>query len=123
MNSFSSTPMLELLERYLSITSDRHQAISSNLANVDTPGYHAKDVDFRSEMRRAMLQTPDAPDAPEMHAVAHDVPGLLERPDGNNVNLEREGMLLSETQMQYQIGVQLVKTQFHRLLSAINEGK
>ncbi len=115
----SSTPMLELLEKYLSVTSDRHQAIASNVANVDTPGYHTKDVDFRSEMHRAMAQAA----GPEMHAAAQDVPGLLARPDGNNVNLEREGMLLSETQMQYQIGVQLVKSQFHRLLSAINEGK
>lgn len=116
----SSTPMLQLLERYLSITSDRHQAITSNLANVDTPGYHTKDVDFRAEMRRAMTET-QAP--PQMHAVARDVPGLIERPDGNNVNLDREGLLLSETQMQYQIGVQLVKGQFRKLMSAINEGK
>ncbi len=122
MNNFSSTPMLELLEKYLSIASDRHQAIASNVANVDTPGYHTKDVDFRTEMHRAMAEASN-PSGPELRAVAHDVPGLLARPDGNNVNLEREGMLLSETQMQYQIGVQLVKTQFHRLLSAINEGK
>lgn len=116
----STTPMLELLERYLSLTSNRHQAITSNLANVDTPGYHTKDIDFRSEMRRAMVETPAAP---HMNAVARDVSGLMERPDGNNVNLDREGLLLSETQMQYQIGVQLVKGQFRKLMSAINEGK
>ena len=42
-----------------------------------------------------------------------EVPGLLERPDGNNVNLDREGLLLAESQLQYQLGVQLIKDQFH----------
>ncbi len=114
------TPMLELLGRYLTVTSDRHQMLTSNMANVDTPGYHTKDVDFRGEMLRAMTTVPGSP---EMHSVGRDVPGLMERPDGNNVNLDREGVLLSETQIQYQVGVQLVKSEFHRLLTAINEGK
>jgi flagellar basal-body rod protein FlgB len=38
------------------------------------------------------------------------------------VNLDREGLLMSETQLQYQIGIQLVKQQFHEILSAINGG-
>jgi flagellar basal-body rod protein FlgB len=46
----------------------------------------------------------------------------MERPDGNNVNLDREGLLMSQTQLQYQIGVQLVKHQFHQILSAISGG-
>jgi flagellar basal-body rod protein FlgC len=33
----------------------------------------------------------------------------MERPDGNNVSLDREGLLMSETQLQYQIGIQLIK--------------
>jgi flagellar basal-body rod protein FlgB len=50
------------------------------------------------------------------------VEGLPERPDGNNVNVDRESMLLSETQLQYQMGVQLIKDEFHRLLTAIKDG-
>jgi flagellar basal-body rod protein FlgB len=46
----------------------------------------------------------------------------MERPDGNNVNLDREGMLMSETQLQYQMGVQLIKRQFHSIMSAISGG-
>jgi flagellar basal-body rod protein FlgB len=52
----------------------------------------------------------------------NEVKGLMERPDGNNVNLDREGLLMSQTQLQYQMGVQLVKHNFHSLLSAINGG-
>jgi flagellar basal-body rod protein FlgB len=45
-----------------------------------------------------------------------------ERPDGNNVNIDREGLLLSQTQLQFQLGIQLVKGQFSHLLTAIKEG-
>jgi flagellar basal-body rod protein FlgB len=50
----------------------------------------------------------------------HDVQGLLERPDGNNVDIDRESLQLSEAQLQYQIGTQVMKDRFHQLLSAIN---
>ena len=111
------TPMLQLAEEFLGLVSTRHQLISANMANIDTPGYRTQDIDFRSELRRAMnggrAVTP----------VSYRVTGLVERPDGNDVSLDREGLLLAETQMQYQIGVQMVRSEFHRLLSAINEGK
>jgi flagellar basal-body rod protein FlgB len=57
-----------------------------------------------------------------MNPVVYEVQGLMERPDGNNVNLEREGLLMAQTQLQYQLGVQLVERHFHRTLSAINGG-
>ena len=54
--------------------------------------------------------------------VARPVRGLLERPDGNNVSLERESLLLAETQMKFNLGVQLLKDQFHEISQAINSG-
>jgi flagellar basal-body rod protein FlgB len=51
-----------------------------------------------------------------------DVEGLPERPDGNDVNIDRESLVLSQTQLQYQMGVQLIKEEFHRLLTAIKDG-
>jgi flagellar basal-body rod protein FlgB len=50
------------------------------------------------------------------------VRGLLERPDGNNVSLERESLLLAEAQMNYNLGVQLLKDEFHTISQAINSG-
>lgn len=115
-----STPMMNLLEKALDVTSQRHKLVVANMANVDTPGYHTKDLDFRSELRRATA----AGDSGEENflPVARSVPGLLERPDGNNVSLDREGLLLAETQMQFGMGIQLLQHEFHNLLSAINEG-
>jgi flagellar basal-body rod protein FlgB len=122
----STTPLLPTLENYLKLTVTREQAISANMANVDTPGYHTHDIDFQGELNRAMSstlnQTEDDGVTAQLTPVIREVPGLMERADGNNVNLDREGILMSETQLQYQIGVQLVKHQFHQMLSAINGG-
>ena len=38
---------MQLLQGYLKITSDRQQIVASNIANVDTPGYHTKDINFQ----------------------------------------------------------------------------
>lgn len=106
------------LERFLTLASDREQTIAANMANVDTPGYHTKDINFKQELARAQLSDASFESAPSVG----DVKGLLERPDGNNVSLDRESLLLSQTQLQYQMGIQLIKSQFHELLSAINGG-
>ena len=114
-----STPIMNLLEKALDVTSQRHKLVVANMANVDTPGYHTKDLDFRSELMRAAA----AGNGEETFLpVARSVPGLLERPDVNNVSLDREGLLLAETQMQFGLGVQLLQHEFHSLMSAINEG-
>lgn len=105
------------LERFLEVTTDREQTIAANMANVDTPGYHTKDVNFK----QALAQAVDNGGA-QLKPVVSEVSGLMERPDGNNVNLDRESMLLAQSQLQYQMGAQLVKGQFHQLLSAINGG-
>ena len=121
-----TTSLTSNLESYLRLTTSREQAISANMANVDTPGYHTRDINFNGELNRAMngflSQTEDGIETVQMTPVVQEVPGLMERPDGNNVSLDREGLLMSETQLQYQIGIQLIKRQFHQILSAINGG-
>ena len=42
--------------------------------------------------------------------------------NGNNVSVDRESMLLAQTQLQFQLGVQLVKSQMQMVLTAIKEG-
>jgi flagellar basal-body rod protein FlgB len=121
-----ATPLISTLESYLRLTTSREQAISANMANVDTPGYHTRDINFEGELHKAMTgvlgESEDGIETVRMSPVVQEVPGLMERPDGNNVSLDREGLLMSETQLQYQIGIQLIKHQFHQILSAINGG-
>ncbi len=115
-----NTPMMQFLERFLNVTSNRQSLVINNMANIDTPGFHTQDIDFRGELSRAM-GSPEEEAA--MAPIAHKVSGLIARPDGNDVSLDRESMLLAETQMQFKIGVQFIRGEFHRLMTAINEGK
>jgi len=116
MNDISSSTM-NVLEKALDISAQRQQIVTANIANIDTPGYQTKDIDFRSELQRAVTN-----DSPIFTPVVRSVHGLLERPDGNNVSMDREGLLLAETQMQFGLGVQLLRHEFQNLLLAINEG-
>jgi flagellar basal-body rod protein FlgB len=113
----ATTPLLQALQGYLQVTADRQQLVTTNMANVDTPGYHTKDIDFQTAMQQVMDQSGNM----KMEPASIDVDNLPERPDGNNVNIDRESMMMSETQLQYQMGVQLIKEQFHELLTAIKD--
>jgi flagellar basal-body rod protein FlgB len=114
----NASSMLNLLQGYLQATSERQQLITANMANIDTPGYKTRDLDFEKALQQATADTGALQFAPVMN----EVQGLPERADGNNVNLDRESVVLSETQLQFQLGVQLVKDQFSRLLTAIKDG-
>jgi len=116
--SWMETPLLQRMERFLDVTSLRQSLISSNLANVDTPGYRTRDIDFKKEMQKA-IAAPDRTPQP----VVREISGLVERPDHNNVSIDRETMLLAQTQLQFQTGVALLKQEFKRLVTAITEGK
>ena len=116
--SMIDTPNMERLTQILDLTTARHQQITNNIANVDTPGYHTRDVNFAAELDRAQSGLQLVNSGPQ----TTEVRGLLERPDGNNVSVEREGLLMAQTQLQFNAGVQLLKLEFHRLASAINGG-
>ncbi len=112
----ATTPLLQVLQGYLQVTADRQQLVTTNMANVDTPGYHTKDINFQTAMQQVM----DHGEL-KLQPASMSIDGLPERPDGNNVNVDRESMMMSETQLQYQMGVQLIKEEFHELLSAIKD--
>jgi flagellar basal-body rod protein FlgB len=119
-------PSSATLETYLRLAATREKVISSNMANIDTPGYRTRDINFESELNSAMsaasFRTTDGTETLQMLPVVRQVQGLMERPDGNNVSLEREGLEMAETQLRYQLGIQLLKRHFHQSLSAINGG-
>jgi len=82
----------------------------------------APSYELKRAMNGVLSDSEYSSETAQMNPVVQEVKGLMERPDGNNVNIDREGMLMAETQLQYQIGVQLVKHQFHQILSAISGG-
>lgn len=113
-----TTPLISLLSRALELTSQRQTLVSQNIANVDTPGYRTRDLDFGRELQRALTVN----DEPAAAPVVREVPGLMDRPDGNNVNIDREGLLMAQNQLQFQTEVALLRSEFGRLQMAINGG-
>jgi flagellar basal-body rod protein FlgB len=124
--SMIDTAMTEALGHFLDVDVARNKLIVANLANIDTPGYQTRDLDFRAELLRADQQSETTPGGQLRDAsytpVARKIHGLIERPDGNNVSVERESLLLAETQMKFNLGIQLLKDEFHSISQAINSG-
>ncbi len=115
-----ATPMADALGRYLDLSTLELKLTARNMANVDTPGYRTVGFDFAAEMARSLespRQTSNAAPSPRVGEVG----GLLERPDGNDVSMDREGMNMAEAQLRFRAGVELLKREFTRVMDAIHE--
>ena len=106
----------EALSRYLDLTSDQMKLTAANMANVDTPGYRTQGFDFEQELTKQMSGSTGDTASPTVQ----EVDGLVSRPDGNNVSMDREGMQLAKSQLQFRLGVELMKHQFANVMSAIH---
>lgn len=90
--SFKVDNVTSLLENSLSVFNKRQNVLSSNIANVDTPNYRARDIDFRAELEKvhqSLLKNQNI----GLHSnniEVFEVGGPKMRNDGNNVNIDRE---------------------------------
>jgi flagellar basal-body rod protein FlgB len=116
--SFIDSSRTELLAKYLDLSATRQSLVTGNIANVDTPGYRTRDIDFHGELERALQGDGSGTTEP----IVREVQGLIARPDGNNVSIDRESMLLSEVQLEFSSAEQLLKSEFKMVNLAINEG-
>jgi flagellar basal-body rod protein FlgB len=116
----TTTAMSDALGQYLDLTSKQMQLTAGNMANVDTPGYKTQGFDFEQEFARQLNNSAGADGLEGAQVSAQDVDGLVARPDGNNVSMDREGMQLAKSQLQFKLGVQLLKSEFSTVMSAIN---
>ena len=116
------SPMLRVLSGSMDVNTFRQKVISSNMANIDTPGYRTRDIDFRGALSSAITSGDVEGAGAGLTPVARKLQGLIERPDGNNVSADREGLLLATTQLRFTLSAQLIKDEFHKILSAIREG-
>lgn len=99
----------------MNLLSARQKLTASNIANVDTPDYRTRDIDFQFELMAATNPHPE-PDVVE-------VPGLLVKNDGNDVNLDREARLLAENAIRFNLASTMMRSQFKKIRNAIQEGK
>ena len=107
-------PLGEALRRYLDLSTQQMRLTAANMANVDTPGYQTVGVNFETEFSKALDATGTARPGEE-----GEVKGLVARPDGNNVSMDRESVEMAKAQLQFRTGVELLRHQFTRLEEAI----
>jgi flagellar basal-body rod protein FlgB len=116
--------MISLIEKALSIRTSYHKVISGNIANVATPGYKEKDMDFRKEIGRAIHSGANS-------SVINSGVEVTEKPeneglssiDGNSVNVEDQMAKLTENQVMFHSLVQVAAKRFSMMKFIISEGR
>ncbi|HXJ55502.1 MAG TPA: flagellar basal body rod protein FlgB [Verrucomicrobiae bacterium] len=108
-------------KKMLDLSALRHEAIASNLANLETPHYRRVDVDpnFSAQLQQAVASRDPQRIAalepelvPDLNAVGH-------RKDGNTVELESELLKLNQNFMEHQMETQLITGALLKLRLAI----
>ena len=99
----------------------RQDAIASNIANLETPGYKRLDVApaFNSELERACAARDPQRIAALKPQLAVDPNAVAVSPDGNTVNLESELLEMNKNSLANTLQTQLITTDFYRLRMAI----
>ncbi|ERI09203.1 flagellar basal-body rod protein FlgB [Aneurinibacillus aneurinilyticus ATCC 12856] len=130
-----STPTMSIFEKALDAATLRHQAISNNIANVNTPHYRTQSVAFEDELQKAMAKGSTAFTAyrtNEKH-ISFGMPSLqsvgpklrIDEAVGpmqnaaNNVDLDFEMTNLARNQLWYNALVQQASGQYNKLRTVI----
>ncbi|QOR35341.1 flagellar basal body rod protein FlgB [Clostridium sp. 'deep sea'] len=108
---------LDFFQKGLDGLQKRHETIANNIANHDTPGFKAKDVNFQQVLTRHLKNNKVSD--PEVKTIKkqfnmfsiYNKKGLLENIDGNNVNVDKEMVALSDNKMQYDLMVEALRSQ------------
>ncbi len=93
---------------------ERGRAIAANVANVETPGYLAKRVDFESSLRSAI-----ADGDPATAGITTSISPEATNTQGNNVVLEDETVLGLKNGQQYQLAISAANAEFKLMRTAI----
>ena len=128
----------QLLQKSLDFCAKRNALLGGNIANIETPGYKARDMVFEKDLGRAMkahLPGPLAVTHPRhmdgrqilpLHLVRADfirTSNPVGNLDDNSVDLEREMVKLGENQVAYQALAQMISHKFSSLRLSIREGE
>ena len=131
----STNPLLQMMDRSMTLATRRMTLIAGNLANIDTPNYRAQDFSFEDAFKQSVADLdrqispsgvnsvpsyfPSTPAPPAYQAGAGTA---FERNDLNDVNLDQQTMLLAKTQNIYQLASNFAQAELRRILGAIRDG-
>lgn len=136
MNSFTRTT--DLLHRAMDVSTLRYQVTAQNLANSEVPNFKRVEVNFESELKRALDSEKTAKEAFVMKTtnprhIQSSVPVdyrsvqprrvrdylTTAKANGNNVDAETEAMNVLKTQLNYQLLTQLQSFEFSQVKSVL----
>lgn len=130
MDLFQGT--IRSLENTLDFATAKHQAISSNISNVDTPNYQAKDVKFKHVLNDALSSTTEAKKTHTNHlSFENEMDKSFQtvtkkhttfNHNGNNVDMDKEMADLAKNQIYYQALVDRINGKFSSLQTVIRGG-
>jgi flagellar basal-body rod protein FlgB len=78
-------------------------------------------MDFEAEMRGAIHDVEAGRAARKVRIT--EVDGLVARPDGNDVSIDRESLNLAEAQLKFRTGIALLRLEYQRVMDAIHADK
>lgn len=131
-NLFHSSS-LPALEQVVNFSQARNNVLAGNIANIDTPGYKARDLsvsDFQTRLRRALAerdrpawQSGSASASSSQEPIADVARGTrsILRHDQANVSMEEQVTEMVKNQMQHNLAITLMISQFRLLQTAVSE--
>ncbi len=127
---------LTILEKFLDESLKKQSVIASNIANANTPNYKAKELNFEEAFKKALgdgednvsLKATDPRHFTDSNSLENlstkvEISSAPARPDGNNVNLEKEMVKLTENNISYNLGIQLITKKLKDIRTAITSGR
>ena len=110
----------------------RNEVIANNIANVSTPGYKRKDIQFENYLRRELMKDYSTDDDLNRRVanvdldrlgtrVYTDQSELSYRLDGNNVDINTENANLAENQIRYYTLLNSMTQEFSRIKSVLSK--
>jgi len=127
---FDST--IQSLEQGLNFSTKKGEAISQNIANVDTPRYKAKTVNFKEMLEEAKVQQLEAHRTEDKHlpfrasnrsSGVSTLLALRYRHNGNGVDMDREQADLAANQIYYNALVDRLNGKFNTLQQVVKGGR
>ncbi len=123
---------LGVSQHALLVRSDRAEVLASNIANADTPGYKAKDIDFADALANAqskqnyrMAKTHDKHFDLSINIDSSEKyrnPYQPDTGDGNTVDVQVERNKFMENSMEYQTSLQFLNSRIRGLKKALSSG-
>ncbi len=106
----------------LALREQRLQLLSANIANADTPGYQALDLDFNSALNAALHPASSAGGDPinaATEAARFARPSSQPSLDGNTVDGDRENAIFAQATLEYRASMSFVESKVRSMLTAI----